>query len=72
MRATLVVGALGSFLSTLWLVMSPIRVLRTVPTPLIEPILDHTSDFPYFAHRSQLEISPESRAMRKVLSSLIS
>jgi predicted MFS family arabinose efflux permease len=38
-RATLVVGALGSFLSTLWLVMSPIRALRAVPAQLIEPIL---------------------------------
>jgi MFS family permease len=41
-RATLVVGALGSFLSTLWLVMSPIRVLRTVPLHLSSPVSDDT------------------------------
>jgi MFS family permease len=37
-RTTLVVGALGSLLSTLWLAMSPIRPLRTVPAPPVEPI----------------------------------
>jgi MFS family permease len=37
-RTTLVIGALGSLLSTLWLAMSPIRGLRTVPDPPVEPI----------------------------------
>ena len=35
---TLVVGSLGSLLSTLWLAVSPIRALRTAPAPLAEPI----------------------------------
>ena len=37
-RATLVAGALGSLLSTVWLVTSPIRTLRTAPAQLAEPI----------------------------------
>jgi len=38
-RTTLVAGALGSLLSTVWLVTSPIRALRTAPAQLAEPIL---------------------------------
>jgi predicted MFS family arabinose efflux permease len=37
-RTTLVAGALGSLLSTVWLVTSPIRALRTAPAQLAEPI----------------------------------
>jgi len=37
-RTTLVAGALGSLLSTFWLVKSPIRALRTAPASLAEPI----------------------------------
>jgi MFS family permease len=39
-RKTLVVGSLGSLLSTLWLAVSPIRALRTAPALLAEPIAD--------------------------------
>jgi MFS family permease len=37
-RTTLVAGALGSVLSTFWLVMSPIRALRTAPVTIAKPI----------------------------------
>ena len=37
-RTTLVAGAFGSLLSTIWLVTSPIRTLRTAPAQLAEPI----------------------------------
>ena len=39
-RKTLVVGSLGSLLSTRWLGVSPIRALRTAPAPPAEPIAD--------------------------------
>jgi len=36
-RATLVASAAGSLLSALWLMLSPVRALRTAPEPLTEP-----------------------------------
>ncbi|MFY9571287.1 MAG: MFS transporter [Blastocatellia bacterium] len=41
-RATLFLGALGALLSTLWLLLSPVRGLRTVAIPLVE--FESTSD----------------------------
>ena len=38
-RATLVVGAVGSLLSTLWLALSPIRSLRVASATVVEPPL---------------------------------
>jgi predicted MFS family arabinose efflux permease len=36
-RRTLFAGAVGSLLSAIWLILSPIRTLRTVPSKLAEP-----------------------------------
>ena len=36
-RMTLFLGAFGALLSTLWLVLSPVRALRAVPAGLVEP-----------------------------------
>ena len=36
-RATLFFGAFGTLLSTLWLVLSPVRALRTTPASPVEP-----------------------------------
>jgi len=38
-RTTLEVGVVGSLLSTFWLLTSPIRALRTLPSPLAETVL---------------------------------
>jgi MFS family permease len=37
-RTTLFFGALGTLLSTLWLVFSPVRALQTAPASLVQPV----------------------------------
>jgi MFS family permease len=37
-RATLFLGAIGTLLSTLWLVLSPLRALRAAPAVIVEPL----------------------------------
>ncbi len=37
-RATLFLGAIGTLLSTLWLLLSPLRALRAAPVVIVEPL----------------------------------